>query len=113
MNSRLVFAVTFVPIMIFLGELIHAQGRKLLSHAFGEGSQVGGAVSILLRIGWYVTSVGLLLWNLGIDPAASEQTISNTLTEVSLRLGVSLFVVGLLHGVNLLAVSLFHRKNTD
>lgn len=113
MNIRLVFAVIFVPIMILLGELIHAQGRKLLSHAFGEASNVGGAVSILLRIGWYVTSVGLLLWNLGIEPAAQTATLDTSLTEVSLRLGVSLFVVGLLHGVNLLAVSLFHRKNTQ
>ncbi len=107
MNTRLVFAVIFVPIMILLGELIHAQGRKLLSHAFGGGSQVGGAVSILLRIGWYVTSVGLLLWNFGIEPAAQEETVGNSFTEISLRLGVSLFVVGLLHGINLLAVSLF------
>ena len=113
MNTRLVFATIFVPIMILLGELIHAQGRKLLSHAFGTDSQVGSAVSVLLRIGWYLTSVGLLLWNLGIEPAGESENLSNSFTEVSLRLGVSLFVVGLLHGINLLAVSLFHRKNTD
>jgi hypothetical protein len=32
--------------------------------------------------------------------------------EVSLRLGIALFTVGVLHGLNILAVSVFHRKST-
>ncbi len=110
-DPRLIFALIYTPLMIVLGELIHAQGRKLLRHAFGSGSPVSGAVSMLLRLGWYITSAGLLLWNLGIM-SFDVGTPEKRWTDVSLRLGVSLFVVGVLHGLNILAVSLFHRKNT-
>jgi hypothetical protein len=67
MHVLLVFAVIYIPLMIILGEVIHAQGRKLLQNAFGIGSPVASAVSVLLRIGWYMTSAGLLFWNLGVE----------------------------------------------
>jgi amino acid transporter len=51
MNVLLIFAIIYIPLMIVLGEIIHAQGRKLLQHAFGSGSPVADAVSVLLRIG--------------------------------------------------------------
>ena len=100
-----------IPLFIALGETIHAQGRSVLQHAFGSVNPVSGAIGMLLRLGWYITSGGLLLWNLGI-PSAGKEDFSGLMTEVSLRLGVALFIVGVLHGLNLLAVSLFHRKNT-
>ena len=107
------FAIIYIPLMIILGEVIHAQGRKLLYHAFGSGSPVAGAVSILLRIGWYMTAAGLLFWNLGSGVGGSaELSLFAAFQEVSFRLGVALFTVGVLHGLNILAVSLFHRKNT-
>lgn len=111
MNVRLVFAIIYTPLMIALGEIIHALGRKLLQHAFDSSSPVAAAIGNLLRLGWYITSAGLLLWNLGME-SGEQNTLSQRWTEISLRLGIALFVVGVLHGLNILAVSLFHRKNT-
>ena len=111
MNVLIIFAIIYVPLMIVLGEVIHAQGRKLLQHAFGSGSPVAGAVSVLLRIGWYMTAAGLLLWNLGSYVGDSAKTsFFAAFQEIVFRLGVALFTVGVLHGLNILAVSLFHRK---
>jgi amino acid transporter len=113
MNVLLIFAIIYIPLMIALGEIIHAQGRKLLQHAFGSGSPVADAVSVLLRIGWYMTAAGLLFWNLGSDVGDSaKKSLFGAFQEISLRLGIALFTVGVLHGLNILAVSLFHRKNT-
>jgi hypothetical protein len=113
MNVLLVFAIIYIPLMIILGEVIHAQGRKLLQHAFGSNSAVASAISVLLRIGWYMTSAGLLLWNLGSDVGDSaKKSLFAGFQEVSLRLGIALFTVGVLHGLNILAVSLFQRKTT-
>jgi hypothetical protein len=108
MHVLLVFAVIYIPLMIILGEVIHAQGRKLLQNAFGIGSPVASAVSVLLRIGWYMTSAGLLFWNRD----SAKHSFFAGFQKVSLRLGIALFTVGVLHGLNILAVSLFHRKNT-
>ena len=111
MNVLLVFAIIYIPLMIVLGEVIQAQGRKLLQHAFGSGSAVAAAVGVLLHIGWYMTAAGLLFWNLGADVGDSaKHSFFSAFQEVSLRLGIALFTVGVLHGLNILAVSLFHRK---
>ena len=107
-SPRIVFAVVFVPLIIIVGESIHYYGRKVLNHAFGENRAISHAVTMLLRFGWYLIAVGLLFWNLGIRE--SIDTEADILTSVSLRLGVSLFVLGFLHGVNILAVSILHRK---
>ena len=108
-TPRVLFTCVFVPLIIIVGEFIHYYGRKILNHAFGESGAVSHAVTMLLRFGWYLIAVGLLLWNLGIKDYDYPGQ-SDILTSVSLRLGVSLFVLGFLHGVNILAVSILHRK---
>lgn len=107
--GHLLFAALFIPFAIIVGELIHRQGKKLVFHALGEASPVAEAVATLLRIGWYLITTGLLLWNLGTTfrSAAWEPM----LRDVSLRLGIAIFAVGVLHGLNILSLSLFHRKN--
>src|SRR5712692_1024986 len=105
-TPRVLFTCMFVPLIIIVGESIHYYGRKVLNHAFGENRAISHAVTMLLRFGWYLIAVGLLLWNLGIKDYDPEQ--SDIFTSVSLRLGVSLFVLGFLHGVNILAVSILH-----
>ncbi|MFN8006923.1 MAG: hypothetical protein U0V70_07865 [Terriglobia bacterium] len=112
MHIRMAFAGLYIPFVIFLGELIHSQGKKILQHAFGDVSAISSAITILLRIGWYLTSFGLLLWNLGVRESQSEIESSDLLTLVAFRLGIALFLLGVLHGASLLSVSLFHRKNS-
>jgi tetrahydromethanopterin S-methyltransferase subunit D len=106
---RLIFASVFIPFAILVGEMIHLYGKRIVAHAFGDGSPIGVAVGGLLKIGYYLVAAGLLMWNLGVEEGGLHQ--SDYFTQVSLRLGVSMFVLGFLHGFNVLAVSLFHRKN--
>ncbi len=106
---RLIFAALFMPFAVFIGETIHHYGKRIVAHAFGDGSPIGVAVGGLLRIGYYLVATGLLMWNLGVEEGNQQQ--ADYLTQVSLRLGISMFVLGFLHGFNVLAVSLFHRKN--
>jgi len=108
---RLIFAIVFIPVAILIGEAIHCYGKRIVAHAFGDGSPIGVAVGGLLRIGYYLVATGLLMWNLGVEGGRPHQADYDYLTEVSLRLGISMFVLGFLHGFNVLAVSLFHRKN--
>ncbi len=108
-TPRVLFACAFVPLIIIVGEFIHYYGHQILNHAFGESGTISHAVTMLLRFGWYLIALGLLLWNLGLKDYDYPGQ-SDILTSVSLRLGVSLFVLGFLHGVNVLAVSILHRK---
>ena len=113
-TTRLVHAAIFIPFAIVMGEIIHRRGRVIVASAFGEDSAVAGALSALMRIGWYLLCTGLLLWNMGMgsDNDLRSKTLEQQITDVSLRLGVSIFVVAFMHGFNVLALSLFHRRKT-
>ena len=111
MSIRNAFSTIYIPMIVLMGELIHFQGKKILRHAFGDATVVSSAITMLLRFGWYITSLGLLLWNLGMKETEYELEHSDAPTRVALRLGIALFVLGVLHGANMLSVSLFHRKN--
>ena len=112
--TRLSYAILFVPFAIVLGEVIHRRGRLVVEAAFPADTAVAAALSALLRIGWYLLCTGLLLWNIGTegDVLGRPNTLERTISEVAFRLGVSIFVVALMHGLNILALSLFHRKKT-
>src|SRR5206468_10823055 len=98
--------------MVVLGEVIHAQGRKLLQYAFGTNTAVAGAISVLLRIGWYMTSAGLLLWNLGSDVGDSAtKCLFAGFPEARLRLGIARFTVGVPHCLNVLAIRPFQSSS--
>jgi hypothetical protein len=113
--TRLVYAAIFILFAILMGEVIHRRGRVVVASAFGADSAVASALSALLRIGWYLLCTGLLLWNFGVGGAYDWQrpkTVEQQITDVSIRLGVSIFVVAFMHGFNVLALSLFHRRKT-
>ena len=112
--TRFAYALVFIPFAIVLGEIIHRRGRLVVHSAFSADTSVAEALSALLRIGWYLLCTGLLLWNIGTegDVLGRPNTLERTITEVAFRLGVSIFVVGIMHGFNVLALSLFHRKKT-
>ena len=113
--TRLIYAAVFIPFAIIFGEVIHRRGRLVVNSAFGSDSAVAAALSGLLRIGWYLLCTGLLLWNIGIEGIYDWQrakTLQQHITDISMRLGVSIFVVVVMHGFNVLALSLFHRRRT-
>ena len=111
--TPLIFAAIFIPFLIIIGDLIHRKGLLLIESAFGDKTPLSQAVASLLRIGWYLVTVGLLLWNLGISgkTSAVDSVQDFQIRDVLLRLGVAIFVVGFLHGFNVFALSLFHKKN--
>ena len=113
-TTRIIYALLFIPFSIVLGEIIHRRGRLVVTSAFSTDTAVAAALSALLRIGWYLLCTGLLLWNIGTegDILTRPYTLQRVISEVLFRLGVSIFVVAIMHGFNILALSLFHRKRT-
>ena len=109
MTEPALFGILFLIFTLVLGRIIHAHGKKFISHAFGEDSPLSTSVAFLLNLGWYLVCFGLLFWNLGV--AGSVGDYGQIARGVFLRLGISIFVVGVLHGINILSISLLHRKN--
>src|SRR4051794_36730277 len=100
--TRVIYAAAFIPFSIVLAEIIHRRGRLVVTSAFSADPAVAGALSALLRIGWYLLCTSLLLWNIGTegDVIGRPNTLERTIMEVFFRLGVSIFVVAIMHGFN-------------
>ncbi len=104
------FGILFLVFTFYLGSKIRANGRRVINNAFGAETAIASSVDFLLNLGWYLMCFGLLLWNMGITTHA--HSLEALLRNLSLKLGISVFTIGVLHGFNLLSLSLLHRKNT-
>ena len=109
--TRLIFAVCFIPFMFIVGEFIHRRGRVALDQTFGDASSMTAAISSLLRIGWYLVCGALFLWNVGLnnDWPGATHTVERSVSAGLVRVGIAVFVVGVLHTFNILALALFQK----
>ena len=111
------YAALFAAFTFFVGAALRSRGWLFLSGTFEHRPAVAGSVQFLLNLGFYLTCLGLLLWNLGTDPSArwvdGKQvfTLRDAVQSVSTRLGVSIIVVAALHTVNLLVLSILNQKH--
>ncbi len=103
-----IYSAIFAAFTLLLGIYLNRKGRFLLGELFKDSPTVGSILAVFLNIGWYLVCIGLLLWNIGIETAAVG--FSEIFREVALRLGISIFVVGVLHFLNVLTVAVLSRK---
>ena len=120
------YGILFLLFMIVVGRFINSKGRVFLSDAFATSPKIADAVASLLNVGFYIICVGLLLWTIGTGPHGTviyTNTPSGAHTEVvfplrdSIRkvlmpVGVSIFIVGVIHFLNILAVAILSRKRS-
>src|SRR5687768_2339005 len=112
-----VYAGLFAAFTFFVGAALRSRGWLFLSGTFEHRPAVASSVQFLLNLGFYLTCLGLLLWNLGTDPSTrwvdGKQVFAlrDLIQTVSTRLGVSIIVVAALHTVNLLVLSILNQKS--
>ena len=112
------YAVAFTGFTFAVGWALRSRGWVFLSHTFEGRSEVAKSVRFLLDLGFYLTCLGLLLWNLGIEPEGKWVdgqrvfSVATCIQTVAVRLGVSIFVVAAFHTTNILILSVLSRQNT-
>jgi hypothetical protein len=112
--GRGVFTVVFVPLVVILARILGKYGRRFLNHAFLSNEDVVQSVHVLLNLGFYLLSAGLFLWNIGVGngyrPPGNLTMLG--LEDAALRLGISIFVIGVFHSINILVIAILNRKNS-
>jgi hypothetical protein len=112
-----VYGVIFAAFTYFVGAALRSRGWLFLSSTFEHRPAVANSVQFLLNLGFYLTCLSLLLWNLGIDPSTrwvdGKQVFAmrDLVQTVSTRLGISIFVVAAFHTVNILVLSILSQKS--
>lgn len=111
------YAALFVAFTYFVGAALRSRGWLFLSDTFESRPAVASSVQFLLNLGFYLMCLSLLLWNVGLDPSTrwldGEQVFTgrDLVQTVSVRLGVSIFVVAAFHTVNILVLSILSAKS--
>ena len=111
-----IYGVLFLTFTYFTGSALRKRGWTFLSNTFEHRSGVADSVQFLLSLGFYLTCLSLLLWNLGIDPKGTWTPdgdvflIKNVVQTVATRLGICIFVVSAFHTINLLTLAVLNKK---
>ena len=111
------YAVLFFTFTFFVGAALRSQGQLFLSSTFEDRPAVASSVQFLLNLGFYLTCLSLILWNIGLDPShrwVDNQdvfTMKDIIQTVSERLGISIFVVAAFHTINILVLSILNQKS--
>jgi hypothetical protein len=112
-----IYAVGFAAFTYFVGAALRSRGWLFLNNTFEDRPNVATSVQFLLSLGFYLTCLSLLLWNLGTEPYAGWVDgkyvfgIKELIQTVSGRLGVSIFVVSAFHTVNVLVLAVLSQKH--
>jgi hypothetical protein len=115
--SLAVYAVLFAAFTYFVGSALRSRGWLFLSNTFENRPAVASSVQFLLNLGFYLMCLSLLLWNIGLDPSTrwvdGKQvfTLRDLVQTVSVRLGISIFVVAAFHTINILVLSILSAKS--
>ncbi len=113
--GRGVFTVVFVPLVVILARILGKYGKRFLNHTFRSNEDVVQPVHVLLNLGFYLLSAGLFLWNIGVGGNAYAPPGNLTILgieDAALRLGISIFVIGVFHSINVLVIAILSRKNS-
>jgi hypothetical protein len=113
--GRGIFTVVFVPLVVILARILGKHGRRFLDHTFGSNASVVQSVNLLLNLGFYLLAAGLFLWNIGVpgnDYVPPRNLTILGVEDAALRLGISIFVIGMFHSINILVIAILNRKNS-
>ena len=110
--ARGIFAIAFVIAVIILWRILSVNGKRFLTHTFNSNEVVVQSVHVLLMLGFWLLCIGLFLWNIGVASyTGNNYGTAAMLEDAAFRLGVSIFVIGVLHSANILVLAILNRKN--
>jgi hypothetical protein len=97
-----------VALIVWLARTLHRSGSVFLQEAFRDNPAVIHAVSHLLDVGFYLTTIGYVTITFrGYWPL---DTWLDVVQVESVRLGFFLLFLGFVHLFNLLLLAIFRRR---
>lgn len=94
-----------VGMTIWVARALSSNGEVFLIRCFGQDRELAASTNRLLVIGFYLVNLGFISYRLGdwhVD------TVS-LIPEVGSRVGISLFMLGLMHFLNMMMIARFGR----
>jgi len=106
--NHLLYLVVCVPVIVGVGHTLARNGQVFLADVFPDQA-VATATNRLLVVGFYLLNVGFVL--LYLRAGDGVHTAEGLIESLSLKVGVVLLVLGLIHVINVKAFSAMRRRH--
>jgi hypothetical protein len=109
--TYLAYLAISIALTIWVAHTLHKNGRIFLVDSFLGNEQLADSVNHLLVVGFYLINIGAVAVALkyGGQAADAQQAIE----YLSLKLGLVLLVLGVMHFVNLFVFTKLRRRALD
>jgi len=97
-----------MPLTIWVASTLSSNGRVFLEDVFEENPALADAINKLLVVGFYLLNVGFVLLYLRTGSLVSD--LSSLMEVVSVKVGVVMVVLGLIHFTNVYVFNSIRRR---
>ena len=102
------YLLTAVPITIWVASTLSSNGRIFLRDVFHHEDGLADAVNRLLVVGFYLVNLGFVM--LYLRGGGQVADLAELLETVSVKIGVVMLVLGVIHFGNVMVFSSMRRR---
>ena len=102
------YLLTAVPITIWVASTLATNGRVFLRDVFHQEDGLADAVNRLLVVGFYLVNLGFVM--LYLRGGGQVADLAELLETVSVKIGVVMLVLGVIHFGNVMVFSSMRRR---
>lgn len=106
--SYFTYLAVTVPLTIWVASTLSRNGRVFLVDVFEDNTGLADAINKLLVVGFYLLNVGFVLLYLRTGSLVSD--LSSLMEVVSVKVGVVMVVLGLIHFTNVYVFNSIRRR---
>jgi protein-S-isoprenylcysteine O-methyltransferase Ste14 len=106
--SYFTYLAVTVPLTIWVASTLSSNGRAFLVDVFEDNTALADAINKLLVVGFYLLNVCFVLLYLRTGSLVSD--LSSLMEVVSVKVGVVMVVLGLIHFTNVYVFNSIRRR---
>ena len=106
--SYLTYLAVTVPLTVWVARTLSTNGQVFLEDVFTDNATLAEAINKLLVVGFYLLNVGFVLLYLQTGDSASS--LATLVEVVSVKIGVVMIVLGLIHFTNVYVFNSIRRR---
>ncbi len=106
--TYLAYLLTAIPITVWVASTLSRNGRVFLTDVFHGEDGLADAVNRLLVVGFYLINIGFVM--LYLRGGGEVADLTGLLETLSVKIGVVMLVLGVIHFVNVMVFSSMRRK---
>jgi hypothetical protein len=104
----ILYLLISVVLTIVTATILARSGRIFLTHMLGGDEALGGAISRLFAVGFYLLNLGFVI--LAMRDTGSVHSTQQAVQVLATKLGEAVLVIGALHLINVFALTRVGRR---